>query len=264
MDKKKVDICMCIYNSNEYLERIINNIYGQTFSDFNLIISDSAPNANLIEFIMSLKKEKNNVFYFQSLTPGYINNLNNALINSVSDYICFVDPDDYISENKLEEQVKYLDSHKDVDIVSCMTFLSSNMALANTCADLNHENISNFIDSNSGTMKEICHFQSCMIRRSCLEKFINKKFFFDEYEGGLAGEGFLYTLYYLGYKFGNTTKSIYFYLYKENNNGLSKRLDPLFAKEIDKLDSETRKEEILNLFNKYNPVKKKRGRPKKS
>ena len=145
---------MCIYNSNEYLERIINNIYGQTFNDFNLIISDSAPNANVVEFIMSLKKEKNNIFYFQSLTPGYINNLNNALSNSVSDYICFVDPDDYISENKLEEQVKYLDSHEDVDIVSCMTFLSSNMALANTCADLNHETISNFIDSNSFVINE--------------------------------------------------------------------------------------------------------------
>lgn len=264
MEKKKVDICMCIYNSNEYLERIIDNIYNQTFKDFNLIISDASPNQDGVKYIMDLKKEKDNIYYFQSLNPGYINNLNNALTNSISDYICFIDPDDYISNNKLEEQVKYLDSHSNIDVVSCTTVLSNNLILSNSFTELTHDNISKFIDSNLGSMKEICHFQSCMIRKECLEKFVNKKFFFDEYEGGFAGEGFLYTLYYLGYKFANISNSIYFYLYKENKNGLSKRLEPIFAKEIDNLDTNTRKEEILKLFNTYNPVKKKRGRPKKS
>ena len=103
-----------------------------------------------------------------------------------------------------------------------------------------------------------------MFRRKCLEKFTGNIYFYDEYNTGRCGDGFLYTLHFLGYKFANIISTIYVYSKGLIKNSLTNTVDPEFANSMDLLDYENKKMFTLEMFNNYNPQKKKRGRPKKA
>ena len=207
-----------------------------------------------VELISMSKTMKNLLTIQTKQDETYIDAHNLALLNTVSEYVCWIDSDDIITPDKLEEQVKFLDEHKDIDIVTTGVVFTMNehtVAMQNSLVSLSHEDIENLIkDGNS--LSDICHFQSAMFRRSCLEKFINKKYFYDEYVDGRCGEGFLLTLFYLGYKFGTIGNVMY--MHNLDFGGMTAAADgkEIFADEINLKTEGRRKQAIMKLFNKYN------------
>jgi len=252
---KKVDICVCIKNRGKLIQNIINNSEKQSFKDFNLIICDGFSEDNTPLELINLAKLNKNIKVCQvNKGDTYVDAHNLALQNTVSDYICWFDSDDIIMPNKIEEQVKFLDEHKDVDIVTTGVVFSMHdnvVAMPNSLMSLTHEDIEKLMEDGS-SLNNICHFQTAMFRRECLDKFKHNKYFYDEYNEGRCGEGFLLTLLYLGYKFATLGEVMY--MHSLDFAGMTAENDgkEIFADEINTKTPGRRKQAIMKLFNKYN------------
>ena len=97
-----ISICIPTYNSGEKLVRLLKSIEQQTFTNFEIVISDDSNNHDIHNLINTTFKHLN-IFYYHNATPlGTPNNWNNAVSKSKGDWINLMHHDDwYTHENSL-------------------------------------------------------------------------------------------------------------------------------------------------------------------
>jgi glycosyltransferase involved in cell wall biosynthesis len=113
----KISVLMSVYNDAPYLEKSIESILHQTFSDFEFVILADAPTdgsaAIIDQFddprIVRMRNEKN---------LGLTASLNRMLSVAQCPYICIHAGDDIALPTRLEKLNEYLDAHSDVGLVS--------------------------------------------------------------------------------------------------------------------------------------------------
>ena len=105
-EKMFVDILMCTYNGEDFIELQIESILDQTHTDFRLIIVDDTSNDRTVEIIKKMiLKDKRIELHQNEKNLGYFNNFVNGLDFVKSDYLFFSDQDDIWVENKVEIQL---------------------------------------------------------------------------------------------------------------------------------------------------------------
>ena len=115
--KPKVTVLTCVYNGLPYLKEAIDSTLNQTYSDFEyLIIDDCSPDKEVVKFIESyddprIRLVKNEV------NLGVSETMNKAFAMIDTPYVVRIDQDDVNLPNRVEEQIGYLESHPDIDIV---------------------------------------------------------------------------------------------------------------------------------------------------
>ena len=99
-----IDIIIPVYNTPlDDLERCLNSILNQSFKDYNVYIIDDGSNDYTKEYLDNYIKDKQN-FIVKHITNSGVSNARNTGIDlSSSKYIAFVDSDDTLEENFLEE-----------------------------------------------------------------------------------------------------------------------------------------------------------------
>jgi rhamnosyltransferase len=101
-----VDILMCTYNGEDFIEQQIQSILDQTYTDFRLVIVDDISSDRTVEIIKRMALlEKRIEFYQNKKNLGYFNNFLSSLNYVKSDYLFFSDQDDIWVENKIEIQL---------------------------------------------------------------------------------------------------------------------------------------------------------------
>lgn len=105
----KFSFIVPVYNSEEYLNKCIDSILNQTFSDFELIIVNDGSTDNSSKIIESYAKKDNRVKYFYKDNGGISDARNFGVSRVNGEYIIFVDSDDYIKQDllfRLNEEIK--------------------------------------------------------------------------------------------------------------------------------------------------------------
>jgi glycosyltransferase involved in cell wall biosynthesis len=195
--------------------------------------------------------EKNAIKYCNNTRGNRIDGRNIGISVATGDYICFLDDDDTCINNRLQIQSDLLDANPDIDVVSCTTLFDNRNGLMHTLKNMKHEEITELLNTDLD-IDHLCNFQSCMFRRSTLEKYFDKNnYFYKEYISGGEGQALLYTLYFNGCKFMNTNETIYIYNLCKADNSLSKNIIPTYYNEtlLEKSMKE-KKNIITNLYNK--------------
>lgn len=98
-----VSIIVPIYNTEKYLHRCIDSILAQTFNDFELLlINDGSTDfsGSICDEYAMLDKR---VRVFHKVNGGVSSARNLGLDNALGDWICFVDSDDYVSSNYIQD-----------------------------------------------------------------------------------------------------------------------------------------------------------------
>ena len=117
---KKISVLMGIYNCAGTLPEAIESILNQTYQNWELILCDDGSKDNTYQVAQSyqtqypekiklLKNEKN---------LGLNKTLNRCLEAASGDYIARMDGDDVSLPERFAEEVKFLETHPDVAIVS--------------------------------------------------------------------------------------------------------------------------------------------------
>ena len=119
---KKVSVIIPTYNMECFIRECLDSIISQTLKDIEIICIDDCSSDNTCNIINECIERDSRIKLFRkdiNTGPGASRNI--GIRNSVGDYIIFIDSDDYVSNNYLEElyntAVKY-----DSDIVSTSSF----------------------------------------------------------------------------------------------------------------------------------------------
>ena len=104
-----VDVILPNYNKAEFLEEAINSVISQSYKNWKLFIIDDGSEDSSKQVIENYKKNTNiNVIYLsRNKGVAFCRNLGIRLSNSK--YIAFIDSDDYWTQNKLEEQIYFME-----------------------------------------------------------------------------------------------------------------------------------------------------------
>jgi len=106
---------MPVYNGELFIRKALDSILSQTFSDFELIISDNASTDNTSLICEEYLKNDKRIRYFkQQKNMGPLWNFNFVLQNAKYEYFLWVAIDDVLLPKFLEKNVKALESDKAV------------------------------------------------------------------------------------------------------------------------------------------------------
>ena len=116
-------IIMPIYNTEEYIRESIDSVLSQTL-DFTqhvqlILVNDGSTDSSLDIALEYQSKYPDNIEVVSQENQGLGATRNTGLEYAKGKYVNFLDPDDYFSENTLEEVKEFFEKNEDiVDIVS--------------------------------------------------------------------------------------------------------------------------------------------------
>lgn len=121
----KVSICIPTYNQVKYLRQTIDSVLNQTFTDYEIIITDDSPTDIVFDLVQEYQSKGNNIQYYKNETPlGSPENWNEAIRRSKGEYVKIMHHDDYFTdENSLFEFVKMLDENPNSDFAFGATLI---------------------------------------------------------------------------------------------------------------------------------------------
>ncbi len=120
MEEYAVQIIVPVYNGEKTLKRCLNSLRNQTFTDWQAIIVDDASIDGSIEIIESYAAQDDRFVLIKQDKNAGVSNARNKALTAVSDsdYVAFLDSDDYWECDMLE--VMYTKAKENnCDIVQC-------------------------------------------------------------------------------------------------------------------------------------------------
>ena len=104
---KTVDVIIPNFNKGNFISEAIDSVINQTYKNWKLYIIDDNSTDNSKKILQRYKKKKINIFYLnENKGPAFCRNY--ALKKSKSNFVAFLDSDDYWFKNKLELQLKFM------------------------------------------------------------------------------------------------------------------------------------------------------------
>lgn len=118
---ESITLVITVYNKEKYIEATLTSVLNQSFQDFYLLIIDDHSSDNSIKVIQSFfethprqyeliqSNENKGIGYTRHFAEQYVN----------SKYLMFLDADDILYENAIEEMYNTITSDKDLMAVGC-------------------------------------------------------------------------------------------------------------------------------------------------
>lgn len=116
----KFSIVIPNYNSEKWIEKLLNSILEQTYKDYEVIIVDDMSTDNSIEIIKDyIEKFEDKIFLVGLCEKRWNGGTRNVGVECArGDYILFADCDDwFVSKKSLEELAKLIEENNEPDLV---------------------------------------------------------------------------------------------------------------------------------------------------
>lgn len=104
--QKLVSVIIPVYNMENTLERCVESLFQQTYSDIEIILIDdgSKDDSQKVCKLLADKSEKVRYFHTENQGPGPARNL--GIAKAAGSYLYFADADDYLEPNAINKMVK--------------------------------------------------------------------------------------------------------------------------------------------------------------
>ena len=112
----KISIIIPIYNMELYLEKCLESIIGQNFKEYEVILINDGSTDNSKNIMINWMKKYNNIIVIDKQNGGQGSARNLGIKKARGEYILFVDADDYIAKDCLNECYIFAKS-KNYDVV---------------------------------------------------------------------------------------------------------------------------------------------------
>ena len=118
MNEPLVSVIMGIYNCEDTLERAVESIVNQTYTNWELILCDDGSKDETFRIAEKIAQIDNRIIVIRNEeNKGLAYTLNHCLEHVKGEYVARMDSDDVSLPTRIDEQVKYLESHREVDLV---------------------------------------------------------------------------------------------------------------------------------------------------
>lgn len=116
----KVSICIPAYKQVKYLGKLLDSVLIQTYTDFEIILTDDTPDDAVLSFIKKHPIYPKINYYKNTPAKGSPGNWNEAIRLAKGEYIKIMHHDDWFTqEDSLEKFVKALDENPSVVFAFC-------------------------------------------------------------------------------------------------------------------------------------------------
>ena len=117
-EKDKISVIIPVYNVQAYIERCLNSILAQTYTNFEVICIDdgSTDESGKICDTFEKKDKRVHVCHIENHGVSYARNLGLSMMQG--EWFCYVDPDDWIEPNYIE-RMYCIANEKQCDVVAC-------------------------------------------------------------------------------------------------------------------------------------------------
>lgn len=185
----KISIILPIYNTEQYLQRCIDSILAQTFTDFELLLVNDGSTDSSGNICNEYAQKDNRIRVFHKKNGGVSSARNEGLKHAKGEWITFCDSDDWVNPDWLETFM--LNSNNVQLIVQSFNVISHN----NPC---NNDSLYYYDgDVKNGTMLLYNNFMPGSLWNKCIKKtmLVEKNYFFNEQMKFREDEEFLLRLY---------------------------------------------------------------------
>lgn len=107
----KISVIIPVYNSSTYLRKCLDSVVNQTLKDIEIIVINDGSTDDSKNIIEEYTVKYKNIIFIDQENKGIGKTRNIGIKKATGEYITFVDSDDYIKENMLEEYYKYARKH---------------------------------------------------------------------------------------------------------------------------------------------------------
>lgn len=113
--EKMVSIIVPVYQARDYLPRCLESILGQTYKNFEIILVDDGSDDGSELICEEYSQKNSNICCIHKKNGGVSQARNTGIEQAKGEYLLFVDSDDYIENDYLENAMKALDKeHADI------------------------------------------------------------------------------------------------------------------------------------------------------
>ena len=112
-----ISVIVPVYNVQPYLEKALNSIIQQTLGDIQIILVDDGSDDGSLDICHEFARKDERIQMVESRHQGVAAARNIGLNIAAGEYIAFVDADDWLEHNMIEEMISVVTS--DVGIVCC-------------------------------------------------------------------------------------------------------------------------------------------------
>ena len=111
----KVSIIIPVFKTEEYLEQCIESVLVQSYNNIEIILVDDGSPDKCPQICDSYQMKDARIKVIHKDNRGSSDARKMGLVNSTGDFICFLDSDDWISDNTIEICVNEIIKHAPVD-----------------------------------------------------------------------------------------------------------------------------------------------------
>lgn len=115
-ERKKVSICIPVYNAEEFISSTIQSVLDQTYTDFELIVSDNQSTDDTMKKIMQFS-DKRIVVFENDTNVGMFENWNLCLKRAKGEYIHLLCADDYLEPTAIEKMIGRMEKNSNAVFV---------------------------------------------------------------------------------------------------------------------------------------------------
>ena len=114
---EKVSVIITLYNCAPWLERCLDSVINQTYTNLEILISDDCSKDRSLEIAKAFAERDNRIKIFeQPVNIGYLKQYNFLLQQATGTYIVNQDADDWAAPQKIERQVAMFASHSEIQV----------------------------------------------------------------------------------------------------------------------------------------------------
>lgn len=119
MEKDLISVIIPTYNSSKYINKCLDSVINQTYNNLEIILVNDCSTDNVEEIIVEYIKKDKRIKYFENeVNMGVGPTRNKGIANANGKYIYFLDSDDYINKDCIQELYNAI---KEEDSFSCTT-----------------------------------------------------------------------------------------------------------------------------------------------
>lgn len=133
-----IDIIIPIYNVEKYLPKCIDSVLAQTYKNLKIILVDDGSSDSCGKICDEYNYRHSNIMVIHKKNGGLSDARNKGLELAKSDYLMFLDSDDWIEPNMLVEMINHLVVNN-LDFIACPSiFEYENKSIKNRCSNMLH------------------------------------------------------------------------------------------------------------------------------
>ncbi|MGE9896445.1 glycosyltransferase family 2 protein [Anaerovoracaceae bacterium SGI.195] len=114
----KLSVIIPVYNIEKYIERCVESVLDQNYSNLEIILVDDGSTDRSSEICDSLACKHNIIRAIHKSNGGQSSARNLGIDEATGEYIVFIDGDDFIEKGMFEELMNFSNSNK-YDVVGC-------------------------------------------------------------------------------------------------------------------------------------------------